>query len=57
MGIWLSEINDVDVFPLNNIFKNFGDSKPFKSEDTLIYHPVKTVNKAKQIYKNCQSSR
>ena len=55
LGIWLSEINDVDVFPLNNILKHSNANKGLKTEDTLIYHPTKTVNKAKKIYNNCQS--
>jgi hypothetical protein len=57
LGIWLSEINGVDVFPLNNVLQHFNSKKRLKPEDTLIYHPAKTVNKAQEIYNNCQSLR
>ena len=55
LGIWLSEINDIDVFPLNNNFQHFNSNKTLKLEDTMIYHAAKTVKKAEEIYNNCQS--
>ena len=55
LGIWLSEINDIDVFPLNNILNHFNSNKRLKPEDTMIYHAAKTVKKAEEIYNNCHS--
>ena len=54
LGIWLSEINDIDVFPLNNNFQHFNSNTSLKLEDTMIYHAAKTVKKAEEIYNNCQ---
>ena len=55
LGIWLSEMNDVDAFPLNNRLEHFNANKRLKPEDTLIYHPAKTVNMAQDVYKKCKT--
>ena len=59
LGIWLSQIPDVHVFPLNKMLflssvAKFAQVKP---EETLIYNQAKTTIKAQEIYNNCPSTR
>ena len=53
LGIWLSEIRDVHPFPLNNMLEHFNSFNGLKPEETLIYHPTKTVNEAQKVYNKC----
>ena len=56
-GTWLSEINDIDILPMNNVLEHFNAKERLKPEDAVISHPAKTVEKAKEYlqYNDCPS--
>ena len=59
MGIWLSEMHDVESLPMNDVFELNGHNsqQKLKPEDTLLFHAAKTVKIAKEKYSDCQKLR
>ena len=57
LGIWLSDINDVDALLMNNVIEHNMTYvvDHLNPKDTFIYHPAKTVKRAQEVYRNCQT--
>ena len=58
IGVWLSQMQDVNPLPMNNVIDHKGKGRnKLRPEDTLLFHTAKTPEIAKQKYANCQKMR
>ena len=57
IGVWLSQMNDINPLPMNKFFDHKDAKKRLRPEDTLLFHTAKTTKIAKQKYANCQKIR
>merc|ERR1719167_220915 len=58
IGVWLSQMQDVNPLPMNNVIDHKGKGRnKLRPEDTLLFHSAKTPEIAKQKYANCQKMR
>ena len=55
LGLWLSKMSDVNELQMNSVCEDLRNSNTrLNSQTTLLFHPTKTLQKAKEKYLNCQ---
>ena len=54
LGIWLSEMNDINPLPMNDVFDHMNSNKKLKPKDAILFHTAKTPEIAKEKYSNCR---
>ena len=56
LGIWLSEMNDINPLPMNDVFDHMNSNDKLKPKDAILFHTAKTPEIAKEKYSYCISS-